>query len=156
MVCFLIVAFACLRRVTTPLRSFRPLPLLSSYLAKLDGQFLLTRRLFPLPYRFTYKIATSILGKILARFLLEPLSRFRYFFSIMVDGKTHSLKLPRHALAPIMYSRMLSATQIRPHRRSRTLAKFGDWVNADKFFYGLYGGHSIWKIGKPTYLSCSS
>nr|DAO27679.1 MAG TPA: hypothetical protein [Caudoviricetes sp.]DAT34692.1 MAG TPA: hypothetical protein [Caudoviricetes sp.] len=36
------------------------------------------------------------------------------------------MKLPRHALAPIMYSRMLSAPQIRPHRRSRTLAKFGD------------------------------
>lgn len=48
-------------------RSFRPLPLLSSYLAKLDGQFLLTRRLFPLPYRFTCKIATGVYGENLSK-----------------------------------------------------------------------------------------
>lgn len=58
-------------------------------------------------------------------------------FAIFPNIVKHSLKLPRHALAPIMYYRMLSAPQIRPHRRSRTLAKFGDWVNADKFFCGL-------------------
>ena len=52
-----------------PLHIFHSSAVLSSYLAKLDGQCFLTRRLSPLPYRFTAGIGTGILREIVARFL---------------------------------------------------------------------------------------
>lgn len=161
MVCFLIVAFACLRRVTTPLRSFRPLPLLSSYLAKLDGQFLLTRRLFPLPYRFTYKIATSILGKILARFLQEPLSRFQEPFLHLEIGSGEPVYLSCSSQLLLAKVGLYGLSGCRPSYVCKDMQDLNSLLCAQKRIHGtpvqvthLPTIYQLLQTGNSQYLCC--